>query len=599
MPITRRAATATAHPNPVAALDAAKHKAGVKRKALDPILNQQEKAVSTKNISIATATESAGSERLKAKTRPTKSLITSKQTVAARAVNGKVAAVPTKVAASLEPKNVLSSSSNNSSGGSNAIAKKLKVHKDAVLHPSAKQIKKTAALVPKDTAKAKVADISGAASKTQDKENIPPSVNSEAVEVDTHTDKENVQPKTEIAETKSELEAKAEEPLFSKSSKVDVDQQAKVIAQTTVVPPPPLTQSQDKTVQVDTAELPKPAIDDRQALALEEVLRAPRVRFPATRPAEDWTDLDAVDEFDPIMVAEYVEDCMEYMRKIELETLPMRDYLIRQKDLDSQMRMVLIDWIVEVHSKFHLLPETLFLAVNLVDRFLSVKPVSVSKLQLVGIAALVIASKYEEIYAPTIENFAYMADNGFDRKEILSAERFVLKVLKFKLKYPNPLHFLRRASKADAYDLKNRTMAKYILESILLDESFIGVPQSLAAAAALYISIKVLKKRECWNVTMTHYAGYSIEQLRPIALQILHHLERTAEAASDAQSAVFRKYSHKRTFCVARRAARYVLANVESEDFGFTWEDHEELDDDYVFYSDNEDADDDADETAA
>jgi G2/mitotic-specific cyclin 2 len=65
------------------------------------------------------------------------------------------------------------------------------------------------------------------------------------------------------------------------------------------------------------------------------------------------------------------------------------------------MREMLVDWMCQAHLRYHMLPETLWIAVNIVDRFLTIRAVSLVKLQLVGITALFIAAKYEEILAPT------------------------------------------------------------------------------------------------------------------------------------------------------------------------------------------------------
>jgi cyclin B len=80
------------------------------------------------------------------------------------------------------------------------------------------------------------------------------------------------------------------------------------------------------------------------------------------------------------------------------------------------MRAVLIDWLVDVHYKFKLLPETIFLTVNLIDRFLEKVSISRKKLQLVGVACMFIASKYEEIYAPELKDFAYVTDSAYSTK---------------------------------------------------------------------------------------------------------------------------------------------------------------------------------------
>ena len=72
----------------------------------------------------------------------------------------------------------------------------------------------------------------------------------------------------------------------------------------------------------------------------------------------------------------------------------------RQPDVNEKMRQILVDWLVEVHLNFKLSPETLFLTVRLLDRYLAVKTVKRSKLQLAGVTCMLLAAKFEEIYAP-------------------------------------------------------------------------------------------------------------------------------------------------------------------------------------------------------
>jgi G2/mitotic-specific cyclin 2 len=177
-----------------------------------------------------------------------------------------------------------------------------------------------------------------------------------------------------------------------------------------------------------------------------------------------------------------------------MQTLPNENYMDSQKELQWKMRSILVDWLIEVHVKFRLLPETLYLAVNIIDRFLSLRVVSLVKLQLVGLTSLFIASKYEEVVSPSIQNFLYMAEDGYTEDEIVRAERYVLQVLKFNLRYPTPMSFLRRSSKADDYDIQTRTLAKYLMEITLLDESFLKIPASLIAASAHYFARHMLNR---------------------------------------------------------------------------------------------------------
>jgi G2/mitotic-specific cyclin 1/2 len=218
--------------------------------------------------------------------------------------------------------------------------------------------------------------------------------------------------------------------------------------------------------------------------------------------AEGVEDLDREDIDDPLMVAEYVVEIFDYLKKLEVATRPNADYMEHQDDLEWKMRGILVDWLIEVHTRFHLLPETLFLAVNIIDRFLSTKVVQLDRLQLVGVTAMFIASKYEEVLSPHVANFRHVADDGFTEEEILSAERYVLSALEYDLSYPNPMNFLRRISKADNYDIQTRTLGKYLMEISLLDHRFMNYLPSHVAAASMYLARTILERGEwvCSNV---------------------------------------------------------------------------------------------------
>lgn len=179
---------------------------------------------------------------------------------------------------------------------------------------------------------------------------------------------------------------------------------------------------------------------------------------------------------------------------MQIEMLPITDYMDNQAEIQWSMRSVLMDWLVQVHQRFNLLPETLFLTVNYIDRFLSHKIVSLGKLQLVGATAIFIAAKFEEITAPSVQEIVYMVDGGYTVDEILKAERFMLTILDFDLGWPGPMSFLRRISKADEYDLETRTVAKYFLELAIMDERFVSSPPSFVAAGAHCLARLLLNK---------------------------------------------------------------------------------------------------------
>ncbi|KAK4452465.1 cyclin-like protein [Podospora aff. communis PSN243] len=257
--------------------------------------------------------------------------------------------------------------------------------------------------------------------------------------------------------------------------------------------------------------------------------------------------------WDVSMVAEYGDEIFTYMRQLESSMIPNPYYMDIQTEIQWSMRSVLMDWLVQVHHRFGLLPETLFLTVNYIDRFLSVKIVSLNKLQLVGATAIFVAAKYEEINCPSVQEIVYMVDSGYTVEEILKAERFMLSMLQFELGWPGPMSFLRRISKADDYDLETRTLAKYFLEVTIMDERFVGSPPSYLAAGAHCLSRLMLKKGD-WTAAHVHYSGYTMAQLRPLISMIF-------ECCQDGvkhHSAVYEKYSsHK-----YKKASTYVEGEI-------------------------------------
>ncbi|KAF5102425.1 hypothetical protein D0Z00_000352 [Geotrichum galactomycetum] len=210
------------------------------------------------------------------------------------------------------------------------------------------------------------------------------------------------------------------------------------------------------------------------------------------RTYNEWDDLDAEEADDPLMVVEYAEDIFGYLYEIEDRYIPNPDYMSDQRELDWPQRALLIDWIIEVHQKLHLLPETLFLAVNIIDRFMTLRVVGLDKIQLVGVTALLIAAKYEEVFPPVLSHFVYLTAGSFSDEDLIGAEKFMLQVLEYEMSFPNPLNFLRRISKADEYHVQSRAIAKYLLELCMLDHELLGYPPSLHAAAAMYLSRCVL-----------------------------------------------------------------------------------------------------------
>ena len=175
--------------------------------------------------------------------------------------------------------------------------------------------------------------------------------------------------------------------------------------------------------------------------------------------------------------------------------VPNPYYMDMQTEIQWSTRSTLMEWLVRVHQRFGLLPETLFLAVNYIDRFLSVKTVSLHKLELVGATAIFVAAKYEEFNCPSVQEIVLMTNQGYTVQEVLKAERSMLSMLQFELGWPGPMSFLRRISTFNEdYELDTQTLSKYFLEVTIIDERFVGSTPSFLAAGAYCLARMMLRK---------------------------------------------------------------------------------------------------------
>ncbi|EMP38992.1 G2/mitotic-specific cyclin-B2 [Chelonia mydas] len=238
-------------------------------------------------------------------------------------------------------------------------------------------------------------------------------------------------------------------------------------------------------------------------------------------------DIDADDWENPQLCSDYVKDIYLYLRQLELQQ-SVRPHYLNGKEINGRMRAILVDWLVQVHSRFQLLQETLYMCVAIMDRFLQIHPVSRKKLQLAGVTALLLASKYEEIFSPDIADFVYITDNAYSSSQIREMEMMILKELNFDLGRPLPLHFLRRASKAGEADAEQHTLAKYLMELTLIDYDMIHHHPSEIAAAALCLSQKVLGQGK-WGVKQQYYTGYAEDNLTLIMQHMAKNVVRVNE----------------------------------------------------------------------
>eukprot|EP00250_Pteridium_aquilinum_P019459 c24441_g2_i1 orf=50-1633(-) len=263
---------------------------------------------------------------------------------------------------------------------------------------------------------------------------------------------------------------------------------------------------------------------------------------------EPLPNIDAQDVGNQLAVVDYVEDIYSFYRKTEIQSSVPPEYMASQSDINEKMRGILVDWLIEVHLKFKLMPETLFLTINLIDRFLACQNIMRKNLQLVGVTAMLLASKYEEIWSPEVKDFVYISDKAYTKEQILEMEKQMLNKLKFNLTVPTPYVFLVRYLKAAGSDTQLEMLAFFFTELCLTEYCMVKYCPSLLAAAAVYTAQHTLNRSACWSTTLQRHSGYTEMHLRDCAIKMVG-FHRTASSGS--LTVVHKKYAHTKFKSVA------------------------------------------------
>ncbi|CAL1388219.1 unnamed protein product [Linum trigynum] len=237
-------------------------------------------------------------------------------------------------------------------------------------------------------------------------------------------------------------------------------------------------------------------------------------------------DIDS-DSKDPQDCSQYAPDIYKHMLVTELDHRAPANYMeTLQSDVTANMRGILIDWLIEVAEEYKLVPDTLYLTVNLIDRSLSQIYIEKQRLQLLGVTCMLIASKYEEILAPRVEEFCFITDNTYKREEVLKMERQVVDMMHFNLSVPTTKTFLRRFIQAAQTSYKDpclelEYLANYLAELTLVEYDFIKFLPSLIAASAVFLARWTLNQSvHPWNPTLEHYTNYRAPELRSTVLAL-------------------------------------------------------------------------------
>ena len=245
-----------------------------------------------------------------------------------------------------------------------------------------------------------------------------------------------------------------------------------------------------------------------------------------------------------LFVGEYLDEIYSNLLSDEKEMKfsPKIGYMESQSDINEQMRAILIDWLVEVHYRFRLKSETLFQTVWIIDTYLSLVQITRAKLQLLGIASLLISCKSQEIYYPQLNEFIDITDGAYVKNELIEMEKKVLKVLHFNIVAPTANDFYNIITKAFGFDQKQFYLGKYFLESSLIDYRMIKYSSSVIGVSCAYIvmkffgidNYKILYKNEVVNEICPQKAIK--EAARDICFLVKNLSQSTLKAVKDKYS---------------------------------------------------------------
>ncbi|VDO66479.1 unnamed protein product [Schistosoma mattheei] len=267
----------------------------------------------------------------------------------------------------------------------------------------------------------------------------------------------------------------------------------------------------------------------------------------ASQLAEEFLEVDRNDYGDAASVYPYSERIFNYLQDRELLVQPLvADYMATNCEITPRMRYILINWLVQVHYSYKLQPETLYLCVGILDRYLLKNSKSLTKdgFQLIGVASLFIAAKFEEMYPPDISDFSSITNNTYSKSDIRNTEQIILQSTDFYLSIPTPLVFLRRLSKAVDADRTMHNLAKYFLELTIQEYDLAHLPGNLRSVIALCLSralcLGTSELERAWCDKLSYLSGYKLDDIRD-------HLQILARAAYRQNSpskyrAIFNKY---------------------------------------------------------
>lgn len=252
----------------------------------------------------------------------------------------------------------------------------------------------------------------------------------------------------------------------------------------------------------------------------------------------------------PQMVMPYKSRIREFLQKRDKCQKINQKFLQEQEDINSKMRGILVDWLVDVAMKFKLNNLTLFSTINLLDKFLATKQVSRQRLQLIGITCMMIVSKFEEIYPPSIKDYVCVCDKAYTQDEFLDTEADILQTLQFDLAITPSIVFYKDFVQDISLSAKTVCFGTYLLETALLEPSSRKFSNRELACGSIFLVNKIFKCGKSWDKDFAFvFAGISENKVKVCAKELYKILN---QVSGSSLTAIKRKFSTVENYEVSK-----------------------------------------------
>ena len=264
------------------------------------------------------------------------------------------------------------------------------------------------------------------------------------------------------------------------------------------------------------------------------------------------------------LMDDYGDDIFRYLMKnenVNISNYANKDLFNLQdkKYFNEKNRSIIFNWLVKNNFKWKLKDDTIYIAMNLMDRYISKYPSKNSEFQLIAISSYLIASKYEDIYPPYLDELSQICNYIYSNDDIVKKEYEILSGLNFDVLYNSSYKYLTFLhSIADKENMKLLYLAQFILELSLENLDILEHSQCLRAISALLLAKKILQIKKSWNSLKLYYK-YDENEIKKVQKKMIVLLNKVIK--SKTKNSVYEKFESSKYKSVSSLLENLCLSN--------------------------------------